>query len=425
MEMKLHKLIGDESEFPAEHRLFNIIVLIGILLALVNGVFNYCMGLGVAITTICFFCSLIFTILYYISIVKKKYSTSIVILISMCVFMIIPAIWIVNGGILGGTTLFIVMLATVIPSLLNGLRRLVLFGCLNIVTLILIIVEYNHPLWITGYTNDVQRYLDVAFSLMCIMFANASLLTVVRNYYMKEYQRSRDYLVEIEKQKMNNEMSRLDRLNLIGEMAASIGHEIRNPLTTVRGYLQHFSRKKDFVDYEESFEVMIQELDRANLIITEFLSLAKNKKVDLALTDLNHTISKIYPLLQADAVGSGKSIIVELGKIPNILLDENEMKQCILNLVRNGLEAITHKGIVIIKTYVKGQQVVLEIQDNGAGISEEILAQLGTPFVTTKENGTGIGIPICYRIVERHHAQLDIETSGGGTTFTITFKMEL
>lgn len=423
MEILFCKLIGDESTFPAEHRLFNIVLLIGILLAIVNGIFNYCMGLGAAITTICFLSGVVFSILYYISIIKKQYSASIVILISICVFIIIPSIWIVNGGILGGTTLFIVMTASVIPSLLSGLRRLVLFGCLAIVTLTLIIVEYNNPLWITGYTSDVERYLDVSFSLMCIMVANASLLTVVRNYYMKEYQRSKDYLVQIEKQKMENAMSRLDRLNLIGEMAAGIGHEIRNPLTTVRGYLQHFSRKKDFVDYEEDFGVMIQELDRANLIITEFLSLAKDKKVDLEPNDLNSTISKIYPLIQADAVSVGKSIILELGKIPNILIDENEIKQCLLNLVRNGIESIKDKGTVLIKTYIDEQSVVLKIQDNGEGISKEILGKLGTPFITTKENGTGLGIPICYKIAERHNAQIDIETSPAGTTFLIKFRL--
>ena len=423
MEMLSNKLIGDESTFSAEHRLFNIVLLIGIFLGIVNGIFNYCMGIGVAITAICFLSSVIFAIFYYISIIRKKYSESIVIVISMCVFIIIPAIWVVNGGILGGTTLFIVLIASVIPSLLSGLKRLLLSLCLAIVTLSLIIIEYHHPSWISGYASDAERYLDVAFSLMCIMIANASLLTVVRNYYMKEYQRSRDYLVEIEKQKMKNEMSRLDRLNLIGEMAAGIGHEIRNPLTTVRGYLQHFSRKKDFSSYAEDFGVMIQELDRANVIITEFLSLAKNKQVELESNDLNSIISKIYPLLQADAVGAGKSIILELGNIPNILMDENEMKQCILNLVRNGLDAIVNKGIVIIKTYLKEQQVILEIQDNGEGISKEILRKLGTPFVTTKENGTGIGIPICYQIAERHNAKLEIKTSSMGTTFAMKFQL--
>ena len=423
MEIGLNKVIGDESEFPAEHRLFNIVLLIGMLLAVVNGIFNYCMGLGIAITSICFLCSIIFAVFYYISIVKKKYSTSIVILISMCVFIIIPGIWIVNGGILGGTTSFVVLTASVIPSLLSGLRRLILFSCLVIVTLALIIIEYNYPLVITGYTSDVQRYLDVAFSLMCIMIANASLLMVVRNYYMKEYQRSRDYQVEIEKQKMENAMSQLDRMNLIGEMAASIGHEIRNPLTTVRGYLQFFSMKKNFSEYEENFSIMIQELDRANLIITEFLSLAKNKKVDLVSNNLNVIISKIYPLLQADAIGSGKNIVLKLGDIPNILIDENEIKQYILNLVRNGLDAIKYKGIVSITTHMDDQNIILEIQDNGEGIDKDVLAKLGTPFVTTKDSGTGIGIPICYRIAEHHNAKLDIQTSSAGTTFTIKFRL--
>lgn len=416
------KLIGDESLLPAEHRLFNIVVLIGIVLGIINGFFNYCMDIGNTITMVCFFSSAVFITLYYVSIVHKKYSLSIVILISMCVFLIIPSIWIFNGGILGGTTLFIVMTASVIASLLGGSKRLVLFGCLVGVTLALILFEYKNPSYITGYTSDAERYLDVSFSLICIMVANASLLIVVRNYYMKEYRRSRDYLVQIEKQKMENAMSRLDRLNLIGEMAASIGHEIRNPLTTVRGYLQYFSRKKDFLSYEEDFTVMIQELDRANSIITEFLSLAKNKNVDLESNNLNGTISKIYPLIQADAVVAGKTITLDLGEIPNILMDENEIKQCILNLVRNGLEAIKNKGIVVIKTYNIEKDVILEVQDNGVGIPPEVLSKLGTPFVTTKENGTGIGIPICYRIAERHNAQLEINTSSAGTTFALKFK---
>ena len=103
-------------------------------------------------------------------------------------------------------------------------------------------------------------------------------------------------------------------------------------------------------------------------------------------------------------------------------MDENEIKQCILNLVRNGLEAIKNKGIVVIKTYNIEKDVILEVQDNGVGIPPEVLSKLGMPFVTTKENGTGIGIPICYRIAERHNAQLEINTSSAGTTFALKFK---
>jgi len=224
-------------------------------------------------------------------------------------------------------------------------------------------------------------------------------------------------------EKLTCELTRLDRLNLIGEMAASISHEIRNPLTTVRGFLQLFQAKNDFARYEEQFDIMIEEIDRANSIITEFLSLAKDRRIDLTPNNLNIIISKLYPLIQADAINEGKIVTLELGEIPNTLLDENQIRQCVLNLVRNGLEAVKDKGIVSLKTYIDDDNIVLEVKDNGEGISQEVLEKLGTPFNTTKDNGTGLGIPICYRIVERHKAKIEIVTNSAGTTFLIKFRL--
>lgn len=421
MQVTMQDLIGDESLFSVEHRIFNIVLLIGIVLSVSGGLINYCMDLGTEITSIIFGNGVFLVILYYFSMVKKEYSIPVLLLICMCIFVITPSIWILNGGILGGATLYILIFASMIAALLRGLKRVVLFVCLLLMSLTLMVIEYQNPLWITAYSSDAKQYIDVSFELICTMIANAAFVAIVLNFYNKEYQRSRIYQAQIEKQKIESAMSRLERLNLIGEMAASIGHEIRNPLTTVRGYLQYFKKKKEFLDYVENFSVMVQELDRANLIITEFLSLAKNKKVDLKLNDLNSIITQIYPLIQADAVNGDKNIQLELGEIPEILIDENEIKQYILNLVRNGLEAVNYKGVVSIKTYRDNHSVVLEIKDNGSGIPEEVLDKLGTPFVTTKDNGTGIGIPICYKIAERHKAELELETSSAGTVFAIRF----
>jgi len=217
------------------------------------------------------------------------------------------------------------------------------------------------------------------------------------------------------------EMARLDRLNLIGQMAASIGHEVRNPMTTIRGFLQYFGRKQEFSRYTEEFTIMISELDRANEIITEFLSLAKNKSISLTKACLNQSIKAIYPLLEADAFERGYNIEVELGEIHELWLDEKDIRQLLLNLVYNGFEAIPDRGTVRIRTYQTGDLVVLAVQDNGCGIPQEVLGQLGTPFVTTKEKGTGLGLPVCYRIAERHNAIIEVETSSHGTTFSIKF----
>lgn len=218
------------------------------------------------------------------------------------------------------------------------------------------------------------------------------------------------------------EMARLDRLNLIGEMAASIGHEIRNPLTTVRGFLQYFSNKIELKKYSGDFDVMIEELDRANEIITEFLSLSKNRIIDLKVLDLNRIIKKIMPLLQAKGMIKNIDIKLELEHIPRLLLDEKRFIQLLLNLVINSIEASSDDGTVTIKTFMRNETPVLAVSDRGYGISESILEKLGTPFVSTKSQGTGLGLAVCYRIAEDHSALINIHSQEGkGTTVEVIF----
>lgn len=219
------------------------------------------------------------------------------------------------------------------------------------------------------------------------------------------------------------EMVRLDRLNLIGEIAAGIGHEIRNPMTTVRGLLQLFISKDQFASEKKSLELMISELDCANEIITEFLSLSKNKAVEQRIGNLNNIIRAISPLLTADSAVADKHIVLELLDIPDIPLDEKEIRQLVFNMVKNGLEAMEPGGILTIKTCVEGDELVLSVRDQGRGIRKAVLDSIGTPFVTTKENGTGLGLAICFSIAERHNAKIDVETGPAGTTFYVRFRI--
>ena len=220
-----------------------------------------------------------------------------------------------------------------------------------------------------------------------------------------------------------NELARLDRLNLVGEMAAGIGHEVRNPMTTVRGFLQLYRNKEAFAQYKDRFDLMIDELDRANSIITEFLSLAKNKTADLKAQNLNTILEHLSPLIQSDARVSDKNIHFQLEEIPSLFLDEKEIRQLILNHIRNGLEAMSPGGNLTIKTFTDGQEVVLSVQDQGKGIKSNVLEKIGTPFFTTKDNGTGLGLAVCYSIAARHKAVINIETSPTGTTFFVRFRV--
>ncbi|MDD4561973.1 MAG: PAS domain S-box protein [Syntrophomonadaceae bacterium] len=226
-----------------------------------------------------------------------------------------------------------------------------------------------------------------------------------------------------EYRKIQKEMARLDQLNTVGQIAAGIGHEIRNPMTTIKGFLQILSQNEDFIHHQQYFSLMLDELERANAIISEFLALAKNKLVNLQPRNLNSIITAIFPLLQADAMLADKSIVLDLSEIPDLLLDEKEIRQLILNLVRNGLEAMQAGGKVYISTHLEEEQVVLSVQDEGNGIDQDLLDKLGTPFFTTKDNGTGLGLAICFSIVARHEASIHPYTSPNGSTFVISFKI--
>lgn len=221
-------------------------------------------------------------------------------------------------------------------------------------------------------------------------------------------------------------MTRLDRLNIIGEMAAGIAHEVRNPMTTVRGLLQFMGGKQEFISHKEKFILMMDEIDRANSIITEFLSLAKNKAMDFTESNLNDIIRDLHPLLMADALRNNCEFKVSLGDIPTVFLDKNSIRQLILNMMRNGLDAMPTGGLIHIFTEWNGEKVLLSIKDNGIGIALEDKEKLGTPFFTTKANGTGLGLAVCYRIVQRHAAILSVKSEPGeGTVFTVAFDSTL
>ena len=219
---------------------------------------------------------------------------------------------------------------------------------------------------------------------------------------------------------LEKEVARLDRLNLIGEMAAGIAHEIRNPMTTVRGFLQMARDHRENLSLQY-INLMVEELDRANSIITEFLNLARNKTNDKAVQCLNSIIEALFPLIQAEALLSDKYVLLDLKECPELYLDEKEIRQLILNLALNGLEAMSSGGKLTIKTYTRDDAVVLEIHDQGNGIESEFLEKIGTPFFTTKDMGTGLGLAMCYSVANRHNAVIDFKTSDQGTVFFIRF----
>lgn len=221
--------------------------------------------------------------------------------------------------------------------------------------------------------------------------------------------------------KLEQEMKRINSLKVVGEMAAAISHEIRNPLTTVRGFLHLMRNKceneKEYIYYD----TMIEEILRANSIITEYLTLAQNKFAEFKPQSLNDIIEQLFPLVQATASVNYQYITLNLKPLPLISLDHNEIRQLLHNLIRNGLEAMEPNQVLKIRTYAAEDRAILEIEDEGPGFDAYILQHAGTPFLTSKEEGTGLGLAICYSIVQRHRGSIMISSTSEGSTVRIDF----
>jgi Signal transduction histidine kinase len=418
--MDLNKLVGSEAAFPLEHRILNTVLLIGIVLSFSTSIANYLVKLELLAVISATSC-LALSILYYLSMVKKAYRT--VTTAAVCLGLVLTVVlWISTGGITGSTEKYILIYAAMIAvSIRNTVLIAALIGALMLLSTALVTLQYFYPHLIISYTSRALLYADNYMGLILALIVITFLHVVILAYYRREHKKATDYLLMLEKQEMALELARLDRLNLIGEMAASLGHEVRNPLTTVRGFLQLYRNKKDYEQHRDHFDLMINELDRANAIITEYLSLAKSNLVSRESCDLNHILERIFPLVQASALEEGKEAVLQLAKVPPVDADGQEIRQLVLNLTSNALDAVKPGGTVTVATYLEKDQTVLSVSDTGQGIPPEIYAKLGTPFLTDKPKGTGLGIPICFRIAERHNAKIEIDTGAQGTIFRVKF----
>lgn len=228
-----------------------------------------------------------------------------------------------------------------------------------------------------------------------------------------------------QEENLRHELDNVERLTLVGQMAAGITHEIRNPMAVVRGFLQ-LMREKSPDELNSYYQIVMDELDRANSIINDFLSLAQSRISDTEQVHLHHVIEELSPLIWADANLRGQSVELKLSpSLPLLQLNVREIKQLILNLARNGMEAMDSKGVLTVETRINGDRVDLMIRDTGGGIPQNQIDNLFVPFFTTKSQGTGLGLPLCLSIVERHKGVISVDSvEGSGTVFTVSFPVE-
>ncbi len=223
-----------------------------------------------------------------------------------------------------------------------------------------------------------------------------------------------------DKIRMEEQLKKSDTLNVVGELAAGIAHEIRNPMTALKGFIQLLegSLNGEFSTY---FQVISSELQRIETIITDFLILAKPQAVSYQVKQVNTIIADTLELLSAQASMHNIQFHANFSSIPAIHCESNQLKQVFINLIKNAIEAMPAGGFIDISTELFfDSHVLIAIQDYGSGIPETVLDKLGEPFYTTKEKGTGLGLMVTYKIIEEHAGWIEVASEEGkGTLFQI------
>lgn len=218
-----------------------------------------------------------------------------------------------------------------------------------------------------------------------------------------------------EKMLMKSEM-----LSAIGQLAAGIAHEIRNPLTSLKGFLQLMIQSNTY--HKEYAEVMQSEFIRLESIINEFLFLSKSKSSKFETICINDIIEDVYLIIKAQAMLKGVRIKKDLSRDVNeVRAVPSELKQVFLNILKNAIEAMELlEGEILIQSKIEDGRVLIIIKDQGKGISKDLLAKLGEPFYTTKEKGTGLGLMVTMKIIESHKGEMIFESEENcGTTVKI------
>ena len=224
-----------------------------------------------------------------------------------------------------------------------------------------------------------------------------------------------------ERKKAEEFLLQSEKLSIVGELAAGVAHEIRNPLTTIKGFLQLYRGENTAID-----RLLLTELERIEGITSELLSLGKPQAVQLNRTDLRDLLKDTLELLSPEALMNGIQINLKVEDTALfITCERNQLKQVFLNILKNAMEAMKDGGEISIDLRKSAEgECLISVQDQGCGIPEELLPRLGEPFYSLKEKGTGLGIMICHKILKQHHGSISYKSKmNEGTLVEITLPL--
>lgn len=223
-----------------------------------------------------------------------------------------------------------------------------------------------------------------------------------------------------ERKKTEEILLHSEKLSAAGQLAAGIAHEVRNPLTAIKGFLQLMDANKE---YQKSyFQIINSEINRIELILSELLLLSKPQDMKFKQANLLEILKQVKALIDTHATMNNIEIELSyLSDIQSLICDENQLKQVFINYLKNAIEAMPNGGKISMNVLSEENHFIkIQIIDQGCGIPKEHLERIGQPFFTTKENGTGLGFMISMKIIENHQGKIKIDSSENGTTIEVT-----
>jgi PAS domain S-box-containing protein len=223
-----------------------------------------------------------------------------------------------------------------------------------------------------------------------------------------------------DKKRTEEALMQSEKLSVIGELAAGVAHEIRNPVTVLKGFVQLLSQQRTIPD-PYYINIMQKELDRINQITNEFMALAKPQAIKIKNQNLLELICQVTDFLESEALLQKVELLVEHEEtVVWIDCEPNQIKQVLINTIKNGIEAMPDGGKIRIKVKKDLEFIYLFIEDEGRGIPAERIERIGQPFFTTKEQGTGLGLMVSMKIIENHGGGVSIQSQENiGTTVKI------
>lgn len=275
-------------------------------------------------------------------------------------------------------------------------------------------------------TNGQNRSFVTVLALVTMLVVLCGLIALSFAQRAAESSRKRRH-AEKEVQRLEAEVRRTEKLAAVGTLAAGVAHEIRNPLSSIKGYATYFRQRfPEESEDREAADVMVREVDRLNRVITDLLGLSRPDTAKLKPISMEYVIDHVIRVIRHNA--TEKNIHVTTNIAPSmhpVMGDMERLSQALLNLCLNAIEAMPDGGKLEISASCTKERLCLMIRDNGVGIPQDIMASIFDPYFTTKSSGTGLGLPMVYKIVKAHKGEIDVASNGEEDGWATTFRIWL